>query len=335
MDRKINLKLEQLWKRGKDFLGVEVPIMGGAMTWVSESSLVSATSNSGAFGVLASGSMNAEQLKGYIEQTKAKTTKPFGVNIILINPKYQELVDLCIQQNISHIILAGGVPTDTQIAYILKANIKVIAFAPNLSLAKRLVKNGVSALIIEGSEAGGHIGPVSTSVLAQEILPYIKDVPIFVAGGIGSGDIISMYLQMGASGIQIGTLLVCTNECIAHENFKNSFLKANARDAQSTVQIDNNFAVIPVRAIINQGTLNFVDFQKQVIADFNNGLYSTKQEAQLKIEHYWAGALRKAVVDGDVVNGSLMAGQSVGMVNDILPVEQLISRLIKQASDCL
>ena len=335
MENQVNLKLDALWSRGKEFLGVETPILGGAMTWVSESSLVSATSNAGAFGVLASGSMNAEQLRGYIEQTKAKTSKPFGVNIILINPKYQELVDLCIEQNISHIILAGGVPTDTQIAYILKANIKVIAFAPNLSLAKRLVKNGISALIIEGSEAGGHIGPVSTSVLAQEILPHIKEVPIFVAGGIGSGDIIGMYLKMGASGIQIGTLLVCTIECIAHENFKNAFLKANARDAQSTVQVDNNFPVVPVRAIVNQGTLNFVDFQKQVIADFNNGVYKSKQEAQLKIEHYWAGALRKAVVDGDVVNGSLMAGQSVGMVNDILPVKEMLTRLIKQASDSL
>lgn len=325
--------LEVLFNKGKQFLNVEIPIMGGAMTWVSESNLVSATSNAGAFGVLASGSMNAELLEKEILLTKQKTNKPFGVNIILMNPHYQSLVDLCIKHNISHIVLAGGVPTDSQIKYIINANIKLMAFAPNLAIAKRLIKHGVSALIIEGNEAGGHIGPVSTVVLVQEILLNITEVPVFVAGGIGSGQSMLSFLQMGAAGVQIGTALVCSTECVAHENFKKAFIKANARDSQPTVQVDPNFPVIPVRAIVNKGSLQFIDFQKQVIADYHNNKFASKQDAQLKIEHYWAGSLKKAVVDGDVDNGSLMAGQSVGLVKEILPVQQIINNFINQANN--
>ncbi len=327
-------KLETLWKKGKDFLGVDYPIIGGAMSWISESKLVSAVSESGAFGVIASGSMDATLLKDVIIKTKEKTSKPFGINIIVMNPHLESLIDVCIEEKMTHIIFAGGFPVVDIIRKLKENSIKSVAFAPNLSLGKRLVKNGIDALIIEGSEAGGHIGAVSTSVLVQEILPNIQEVPVFVAGGIARGDVLASYLKLGASGVQIGTPLVCTEECIAHENFKKAFVKASARDAQFTQQVDNEFQVIPVRAIINKGSREFLDFQKMVISEYKSGDIS-KYDAQMKIEHYWVGALKKAAIDGDVENGSLMAGQSVGLVNSISTCKEVIEELINQAEDYL
>lgn len=181
------------------------------------------------------------------------------------------------------------------------------------ALAKKLVRSGADALVMEGSEAGGHIGPVSLNVLAQEILPHMRNVPVFVAGGIGRGEAILSYLEMGAAGAQIGTRFVCATECIAHANFKRAFIRGAARDALPTMQLDERFPVIPVRALQNEGTKRFLEHQASVIRRFLAGEVE-KGAAQLEIEHSWAGALRRAVVDGDVEQGSLMAGQSVGMV---------------------
>ncbi len=331
---KKNDKLSFLWQRGCDFLEVDYAIMGGAMSWLSESSLVSAISNAGAFGVIASGSMDAQLLKGEIQRTKVKTKKNFGVNIIVLNPHLEALVDVCIEESVSHVIFAGGIPSSEIVKKLKGYKIKTLTFAPNLPVSKRMIRNGVDALIIEGSEAGGHIGSVSTSVLAQEILPNITEIPVFVAGGIGRGEIMAGYLEMGAAGVQIGTPLVCSTECIAHDKFKEAFIRASARDAQPTVQLDNDFPVIPVRAIINKGTKEFVDFQRIVIDEFKNGALS-KYDAQMKIEHYWVGALRKAVIDGDVENGSLMAGQSVGLVNEIRSCKEIIEELVIQARNYL
>ena len=211
-----------------------------------------------------------------------------------------------------------------------EAGRKVICFAPALVIAKRLVKQGADAIVIEGMEAGGHIGPVSTSVLAQEILPALREVPVFVAGGIGRGEAIVAYLEMGAAGVQLGTRFVCAHESIAHPKFKQAFIRANARDAVPSVQLDPLFPVIPVRALGNKATASFMETQRQVIDLYRDGKLDQK-EAQLKIEHFWAGALRRAVVDGDVENGSLMAGQSVGMVNREQPTAEIIDELIEQA----
>ena len=193
-----------------------------------------------------------------------------------------------------------------------------------------MIKNGADALVIEGAEAGGHIGPVATSVLAQEILPVIKDVPVFVAGGIGRGEAMAMYLEMGAAGVQLGTRFVCATESIAHENFKKAFIRANARDAIPTVQIDPQFPVIPVRALVNDGTKEFMETQRQVIAKFHAGEVD-QMAAQLEIEQFWAGALRRAVIDGDVAGGSIMAGQSVGMVTSEQPTAEIMAELVDQA----
>ena len=323
-------RLNSLWQRGCEFLGTQTAIMGGAMSWVSERNLVSALSNSGGFGVIACGAMPPELLDKEIAATKAMTNKPFGVNLITMHPALDELVAICAKHKVSHVVLAGGLPKGDTIKAIKAFGGKVICFAPALAIAKKLVRSGADALVVEGMEAGGHIGPVATSVLAQEILPVIDDVPIFVAGGIARGEAIVSYLEMGAAGVQLGTRFVCAEESIAHENFKKIFIKSAARHATASVQLDEDFPVIPVRAIENEASKAFMKFQQEMINRVNAGEIE-KDAAQLDIEHYWAGALRKAVIDGDVENGSLMAGQSVGMVKSIQPMQEIIDELVAQA----
>lgn len=326
--------LDRLWRRGRDFLGTDVAIMGGAMSWVSERHLVAAISNAGGFGVLACGSMPPALLAAEIEATQSLTDRPFGVNLITMHPQLAELIEVCGRLRVGHVVLAGGLPQASSIIRAKELGAKVMCFAPTALFGKKLVRLGADALIIEGTEAGGHIGPVSTSVLAQEILPVVRDVPVFVAGGIGRGEVIVSYLEMGAAGVQLGTRFVCATECVAHANFKKAFIRANARDAVPSTQVDPNFPVIPVRALTNPASQRFITFQHQVIDRFRKGEIDQKS-AQLEIEHYWAGALRKAVIDGDVENGSLMAGQSVGMVSREQPTVEIIADLVDQAVQAL
>ena len=323
-------ELDRLMARGAAFFGARYALMGGAMSWVSERHLVAALSNAGAFGVIACGAMEPPRLAEEIAGTQALTDKPFGVNLITMHPRLDQLVDVCLEAKVGHIVFAGGIPPGSAIKKAKDGGAKVVCFAPALVLAKRLVRSGADALVIEGSEAGGHIGPVSLNVLAQEILPHITDVPVFVAGGIGRGEAILSYLEMGASGAQLGTRFVCATECVAHPAFKQAFIRGAARDALPTVQLDESFQVIPVRALQNVGTKRFLEFQAETIRRFKAGEVE-KDVAQLDIEHYWAGALRRAVIDGDVENGSLMAGQSVGMVTQEQPAAEIIAELIAQA----
>ena len=328
-------RLADLMRRGTDFLGCEVAVMCGAMSWVSERTLVSAISNAGGFGVIACGAMTPELLDAEIAATAERTTKPFGVNLITMHPQLTDLIAVCGRHRVGHVVLAGGLPPKGALEAIKATGAKVIAFAPALSLAKKLMRSDVDALVIEGMEAGGHIGPVSTNVLAQEILPEVAaDVPVFVAGGIGRGEAIAAYLEMGAAGVQLGTRFVCATESIAHANFKRAFLRASARDAVATVQVDARLPVIPVRALKNAGTSLFSDHQRTVAQRLDTGEVAMA-EAQLQIEHYWAGALRRAVVDGDVEHGSLMAGQSVGMVTREEPVADILAQLVAQAAAAL
>lgn len=328
------MSIDTLWSKGTKFLGTKYAIMAGAMSWVSEHNLVSAISNAGGFGVLACGSMGADLLCKEIQLTKTKTHKPFGVNLITMHPDILDLANVCIEEKVTHVVLAGGLPKSSYMEILKGAGIKVLCFAPTLSLARRLIKLGVDALIIEGMEAGGHIGPVSTAVLAQEILPHIKEVPVFVAGGIGRGEMIVTYLRMGASGCQLGTKFVCAHESIAHKKFKEIFIKSNARDAVVSTQVDPEFTVIPVRALANKATVEFNAIQREVIAKYQREEIS-KLEAQLQIEKFWAGALRRAVIDGDIERGSVMAGQSVGMVEKEESSSEIIEDLVAQANRSL
>ncbi|AQR75963.1 2-nitropropane dioxygenase [Sphingomonas sp. LM7] len=321
--------------RGREFLGSDVAIMCGAMSWVSERNLVAAMSNAGGFGLIACGAMNPEQLDAEIAGTRALTDKPFGVNLITMHPMLLDLIAVCKKHDVTHVVLAGGLPPAGSLEAIKEFGAKLICFAPALSLAKKLIRSGVDALVVEGMEAGGHIGPVSTSVLAQEILPEVSEqVPVFVAGGIGRGEAIAGYLDQGAAGVQLGTRFVCATESIAHANFKKAFIRASARDATASVQIDPRLPVIPVRALKNAAGELFTAKQREVAQLLDEGKVEM-MEAQLQIEHYWAGALRRAVIDGDVEHGSVMAGQSVGMVKKEEPVAEIIATLMAEAAHAL
>src|SRR5215469_279379 len=322
--------LDRLWARGRAFLGTEHAIMAGAMTWVSERNLVAAISNAGGFGVIASGSMSPELLSAEIAAAKLLTQRPFGVNLITLHPRLEQLIDVCAEHRIGHVVLAGGLPTRAAIRQVKNSGARVFCFAPALGLARKLVRMGADAIVVEGNEAGGHIGPVSTGVLAQEILPHLSEVPVFVAGGIGRGEAMLAYLEMGAAGVQLGTRFVCAKESVAHPRFKQAFIRAAARDAVVSPQLDPRFPVIPVRALANPATERFIAVQRRVIDRFSRGELS-QREAQLEIEHFWAGALRCAVIDGDVEEGSLMAGQSVGFVTCEQSTAEILGELIDQA----
>lgn len=324
-----------LMQRGTEFLGCEYAVLCGAMSWVSERNLVSAISNAGGFGVIACGAMTPDLLDAEIAATRAMTAKPFGVNLITMHPQLMELIEVCGRHNVSHVVLAGGIPPKGSVDAIKAQGAKVLVFAPTLALAKKLLRSGADALVIEGSEAGGHIGPVATSVLAQEFLPALaEEFVVFVAGGIGTGDMIAGYLEMGASGVQLGTRFACANESIAHPDFKKAFFRANARDAVASVQLDARLPVIPVRALKNKGTAEFEQIQREVAQLLDQGSVDMG-EAQLRIEHFWAGALRRAVIDGDVDNGSLMAGQIVGLVKEEEPVVQIMQGLMAGCEEAL
>ncbi|KTR82960.1 2-nitropropane dioxygenase [Novosphingobium barchaimii] len=328
-------KTAALMARGAEFFGSEYAILCGAMSWVSERNLVSAISNAGGFGVIACGAMTPELLDKEIAATKALTAKPFGVNLITMHPQLFDLIAVCGRHAVGHVVLAGGIPPKGSVEAIKAGGAKVICFAPTLALGKKLLRSGADALVIEGMEAGGHIGPVSTSVLAQEILPSLAaDHLIFVAGGIGRGEAIAGYLEMGAAGVQLGTRFACATESIAHPAFKQAFFRASARDAVASVQVDARLPVIPVRALKNKGTEAFTAKQIEV-AKLLDDESVAMMEAQLQIEHYWAGALRRAVIDGDVENGSLMAGQSVGMVTKEEPVAEIIAALMGECEAAL
>ena len=329
-----------LMERGREFLGCETAILCGAMSWVSERHLVSAISEAGGFGVIACGAMTPDLLDTEIAETRARTKKPFGVNLITMHPDLFALIEVCGKHRVSHVVLAGGIPPKGSVEAIKGFGAKVICFAPTLALGRKLLRSGADALVIEGMEAGGHIGPVSTSVLAQEILPTLaapdSDDPhlVFVAGGIGRGEAIAGYLEMGACGVQLGTRFACATESIAHPAFKKAFFRASARDAVASVQVDPRLPVIPVRALKNKGTEAFTAKQLEVARALDeDGI--AMGEAQLQIEHYWAGALRRAVIDGDVEGGSLMAGQSVGMVREEEPVAAIIAKLMAESEAAL
>jgi enoyl-[acyl-carrier protein] reductase II len=321
-------------ERGGEILGSQYPLLGGAMTWISESRLVSAMANAGMFGVLASGAMDGDLLMAEIRSTGRKTNRNFGVNIILMNPKLHDLIDVCGQEKVSHVILAGGIPDKDVVDAIHSRGQRVLAFAPALAVARRLFRLGVDALILEGSEAGGHVGPLSTMILIQDVLLALKGYPIFVAGGILRGEIVAALHLLGAWGCQLGTAFACCRESIAHENFKRALFRAGGRNALTPTQLDKKFPIAPVRAIENAGTEEFMAKQREILTQFERGEIQL-DSGRLSLEHFWAGALRRAVRDGDVERGSLMAGQIVEMVKEEMTIPEILDSILTEAEDFL
>ncbi len=322
--------LDSLWNKGKSFLGVSYPIIAGAMTWISDSQFVSSVSNEGAFGCLAAGNIEPSLLEQEIKKTQELTNNPFAVNLITIAPHYKEHLKVAVKNNMPFIIFAGSYPRQAEIRMAKESGAKVLSFASTEILAKRLIDMGVDALILEGSEAGGHVGHVSLGILLQQVLFKVQEVPVFVAGGIATGEYIAHLLLMGAAGVQLGTLFVLTEECGAHPKFKEAFRKARARDAVATPQIGSELKVVAVRALRNKGFEEFSNLQVNLIQRRKNKEIS-HTDAQYEVENFWVGALRRAVQEGDVEFGSLMAGQSAGLVDQIKPLKEVLAQLIKEA----
>jgi enoyl-[acyl-carrier protein] reductase II len=322
--------LESLWKKGKAFLGVIYPVIAGAMTWISDSQFVAAVCNEGAFGCLAAGNMEPDLFDEEIKTIKKLTESPFAVNLITIAPNYKRHLDVAVDNQIPFIVFAGSYPRKPEIERAKASGAKVLSFASTESLAHRLIDMGVDALILEGSEAGGHVGHVSLGILLQQVLFRVERVPVFVAGGIATGEYMAHLLLMGAAGVQLGTFFVLTEECQAHPKFKEAFIRARARDAISTPQIGSDLKVVPVRALRNKGHESFSDLQIDLIGKRKRKEIS-HSEAQYQVEVYWTGALRRAVREGDVEMGSLMAGQSVGLVDQVRPLKEAMHLLIGDA----
>lgn len=322
--------VNKFFDAGRKFLGCEIPIMCGAMTWVSDYKLIGAIGNAGGLGFLPGGNAPVKVLEKEILAAREYTDKPFGVNLITLAPVFPDHVQLVCDLRCKVVMFAGTIPKESEIRKVQDVGAKVICFAPTAPLALRLIKMGTDALMLEGSEAGGHIGPVSLTVLLQQILYEVDTVPIFVAGGIATGRMIAHLLMMGAAGVQMGTRFVMSEECKAHENFKKMFRKAKAKDAVATPQFDSRFPVIPVRALKNEGTLEFAKLQLELMHKIDNGLMDSR-EAQYEVEYFWAGALRDAAINGDVKRGSLMAGQSVGLVDKILSIQEIFDEMVHDA----
>jgi len=323
-------QLDSLWNKGKDFLGTDVPIIAGAMTWISDSSFVSAVSNAGAFGCLAAGNMEPSRLEDEIRRTRDLTDRPFAVNLITIAPNYRAHLDIAVRSGVPFIVFGGSFPRKPEIRKAKEAGAKVMSFAPTESLAGHLVQSGVDALILEGSEAGGHIGPVSLSILLQQVLFKVDRVPVFVAGGIATGAYMAHLLLMGAAGVQMGTYFVLTKECGVHPRFQEAFIRAQARDAVATPSVGSELKVVAVRALRNKGLDAFLDLQVELIQKRKRKEIS-HEEAQHDVEKFWVGALRRAAVEGDCETGSLMSGQSVGLVDRVRPLREALDLLVGDA----
>ncbi len=324
--------LDRFIQKGKDFLGCEYPVMCGAMTWVSDPKLVSAIGNAGGFGLLAGGNMPVEILKAQIAETEKLTPHPFGINVITLAPAYKEHLNIICDSGVQYIVFAGGIPKKKEIQQAKSCGARVICFASTEPLAMMLIERGADALVLEGSEAGGHIGPIALSVLIQQILFQVDSVPIFIAGGIATGRMMAHLLMMGAAGIQMGTRFVMSEECLAHPRFKETFAKAKAKDAVATPQFDGRLPVIPVRALKNDGTTEFGKLQLELLHKLDSGAMN-REEAQYEVERFWVGALKKAAIDGEIAKGSLMAGQSVGLVDKIMPIKQIMEEMVNHAED--
>ncbi len=330
MKKNSSILLDKIWQKGKDFLGIKYPIISGGMTWLSDHELAKAVSDCGAFPVIAAGNMPPEELEKEIDACTKTLKTPFALNLITIAPNYRAHFDLILRKNVQYVIFAGSFPRKTDIEDMKKHGKKTLSFASERTIASRQIDYGVDALILEGSEAGGHIGYVSLIILLQQVLFDFRDFPIFVAGGLADGRLMAYLLLMGAYGCQFGSLFVCSNECNAHPRFKEAFIRARARQAMATPQYDSRLPVVAVRAIKNRATDEFGKLQFKLLQKLERGEI-TRDKAQYEVEKFWVGSLRRAVIDGDVDLGSLMAGQSVGLINEIKPIKEIVENLINDA----
>src|SRR3712207_846526 len=295
-----------------EILEIQYPIFQGAMAWIADSSLAAAVSNAGDLGIIAAGNAAVEVIREEIRKTKQLTNKPFGVNIMLLSPYAEENTDLVCEEGIKVITTGAGNPGKYMDKWKSKG-IKVIPVVPSVALAKRMERAGADAVIVEGCEAGGHIGELTTMVLVPQVVDAI-DIPVIAAGGIGDGRGVVAAFMLGADGVQLGTRFLVADECNVHENYKQKVLSAKDIDTVVTARCTGH----PVRVIRNKLARKYLDLEKQGIS---------KEE----MEGLGTGTLRKAVVEGDVDAGSIMAGQIAGLVKKKQSCSEIIQELFTEA----
>ena len=292
-------------------LGIEYPIIQGGMAWVAEYHLAAGVSNAGGLGLIGAASAPAEWVREQIREAKELTDKPFGVNIMLMSPYADEVAKVVAEEGVKVVTTGAGNP-EKYMKMWKEAGVKVIPVVASVALARRMERCGADALVAEGCEAGGHIGENTTMVLVPQIVDAVK-IPVIAAGGVADGRGVAAAFMLGAKGVQMGTHFVATKESVVHDNYKQAIIKARDIDSRVTGRTTGH----PVRALRNQMTKQYLELE-------NSG--ASFEE----LEHLTLGGLRKAVVEGDVVNGSVMAGQSAAMVKEILSCEELIQKLVKE-----
>lgn len=299
-----------------EILNIKYPIIQGGMAWVADSNLAAAVSNAGGFGIIGTGSATADIVKKEIDNCRRLTDRPFGVNVMLMSPNADEVIDLIIEEKPAGITTGAGNPAK-YMDRLKEAGIKVIPVVPTVALAQRMEKLGADAVIAEGTEAGGHIGELTTMVLVPQVAEALN-IPVIAAGGVADGRGIAASFALGAEGVQIGTRFICSEECNIHQNYKDAVLKAKDRDAVVTGRPTGH----PVRTLKNKLAKKFLKMEKE----------GASPEA---LEKLGAGALRLAVVEGDKDGGSFMAGQSAAMVREIKPCKEIVDEISKQALDIM
>lgn len=300
-----------------DLLNIEYPIFQGGMAWVANAELASAVSNAGGLGIVAAMNSNGEQLRAEIQKTRSMTDKPFGVNIMLMSPFATEVAQVVCEEKVPVVTTGAGNPTQFMKQW-LEAGIRVIPVIPSVALAKMVERRGASAVIAEGCESGGHVGELTTMALVPQVCDAVN-IPVIAAGGIADGRGFAASLMLGACGVQMGTRFLVAEECTIHENYKEKVL--NAKDIDTIVT--GKRLGHPVRALKNALSRSF--FEKEYDSSISNE----------DLEKLGAGALRKAVLEGDVNGGSFMCGQIAGLVKEKMTCKEIICSVMTEAEELL
>ena len=297
-------------------LNIDYPILQGGMAWVATHKLAAAVSNAGGLGIIAAGSLPGHMIREEIRKLKEETDKPFGVNIMLMSPYAEDIVDIICEEGVPVVTTGAGNP-GIFIPKLKEHNVKIIPVVPTVSLAKRLERQGADAIIVEGTEAGGHIGEITTMALVPQVADAVK-IPIIAAGGIADGRGFIAALALGAEGVQMGTRFVCSSDADIHNNYKEMITKAKDRDALVAGRSTGH----PIRVLKNSFTREFAEFEKTDI-DI------------LELEKFSVGKLKLAAYKGDVINGSIMAGQISGLINEIESCKNIIESIVNQGANVL
>ena len=300
-----------------EVLGVRYPIIQGGMAWSTDATLAAAVSNGGAAGIIGTGGRPTEWVEEEIKKAKTLTDRPFGINLMLMAPNVEEIAELALREKVAFVTTGAGSPLPW-IERMHQGGVKVIPVVPNVKLAKRIASSGADALIIEGMEAGGHIGTMTTMALLSNVLREAYPIPVLAAGGISDGRAMAAALLMGADGVQLGTRFLLTTECPVHEKTKEMILNATDTDCVVTGYSRN----MGVRCLAN-------DFTRQYLEAEISG---APKETLLAMG---TGRSRKGMQEGDIVNGSVMAGESLNVLTDILPCKEVIERIIRDANAAL